>query len=497
MKELVEFAKVSSVEGSVFISFTLNHLMDCDEMACGSLKVEVPDFIIPVIFDESNLDPILRYSVHNDYIAIDSMESTLKIQNIIYIYRDFIRIIKECPDWYLSTSGFCYDIKYVYIDKKYNKIKFIYVPDKTEPFDLQNIKFIMLSLLEKCDETSGGNIQLQLYKYFYKPKFDIFELEKMLDKFEAEAGIKKHAIEQAKKPVDNKGVVTPRVAPPKEEKIPIPTVKSQEIPKIIPTKATKVEEKQIAPKPATPVIPTASKQETKGIIKPTVGQKQFYPSKPNPSQLSQDEIEEMVKSIYSGAAGTTNTPAATEKEAKPQQSALKEPVKPVIEPIKPAIEPAAIPNIKPKDTEEANVKVRGILSTMFGKGSKDEDGVDGLNKKMVKLKLISLSTRYDLPKEIDVKFKDGHFIIGRETRNGESTGADYEFSNEIIPISRLHAKISVHQGGFYLEDLGSSNGTFINSTKIEPYKPYKIEDGDKIAFAIAYLKNSIEYTFVE
>ena len=49
----------------------------------------------------------------------------------------------------------------------------------------------------------------------------------------------------------------------------------------------------------------------------------------------------------------------------------------------------------------------------------------------------------------------------------------------------------------YLRDLGSSNGTFLNSNKIESNKPYLIEDGDKITSEIAYSKNSVEYAFVE
>ena len=113
------------------------------------------------------------------------------------------------------------------------------------------------------------------------------------------------------------------------------------------------------------------------------------------------------------------------------------------------------------------------------------------------LKSISTHARYDLPKQIDIVLNGEAFVIGRATRTGESTGANYEFSAEITPISRIHAQIQYTDGVYYIQDLGSSNGTFVNGTKLEANKPYPIEDGDKIAFAIAYSKNSIEYAFVE
>lgn len=55
-------------------------------------------------------------------------------------------------------------------------------------------------------------------------------------------------------------------------------------------------------------------------------------------------------------------------------------------------------------------------------------------------------------------------------------------------ISRIHARIYEKENCFYIEDLNSSNGTFINSRMISPHSMIKINDGDLITFAkLTYL----------
>ncbi|WP_445636887.1 FHA domain-containing protein [Nostoc sp. DSM 114161] len=47
-------------------------------------------------------------------------------------------------------------------------------------------------------------------------------------------------------------------------------------------------------------------------------------------------------------------------------------------------------------------------------------------------------------------------------------------------VSRIHAQIQIQTNNYFIEDLGSSNGTFVNNIKLEPRKPYQINLGDKI-----------------
>jgi pSer/pThr/pTyr-binding forkhead associated (FHA) protein len=46
--------------------------------------------------------------------------------------------------------------------------------------------------------------------------------------------------------------------------------------------------------------------------------------------------------------------------------------------------------------------------------------------------------------------------------------------------SRIHAQIQVTGNIYFIEDLGSSNGTFVNNTKLEARTPYLLNLGDRI-----------------
>ena len=47
-------------------------------------------------------------------------------------------------------------------------------------------------------------------------------------------------------------------------------------------------------------------------------------------------------------------------------------------------------------------------------------------------------------------------------------------------VSRCHAEITVRDNTYYIQDLGSSNGTYIHQTKLEPNTLYQLQLRDKI-----------------
>ena len=50
-------------------------------------------------------------------------------------------------------------------------------------------------------------------------------------------------------------------------------------------------------------------------------------------------------------------------------------------------------------------------------------------------------------------------------------------------ISRVHCKIVFRDGQYYICDMGSANGTFINGVKIKEYAELQIQPGDEIGMS--------------
>lgn len=93
---------------------------------------------------------------------------------------------------------------------------------------------------------------------------------------------------------------------------------------------------------------------------------------------------------------------------------------------------------------------------------------------------------------------DSHMLICTDSDNnsqinishypftiGKNRECDLILNNPII--SRLHSRISCeindnYSKNYYIEDLNSSNGTYLNGTILPPYKPYTLSTGDNITF---------------
>lgn len=51
---------------------------------------------------------------------------------------------------------------------------------------------------------------------------------------------------------------------------------------------------------------------------------------------------------------------------------------------------------------------------------------------------------------------------------------------EMHGVSRNHARLSKDESGYWLEDLGSVNLTYVNDQRLEPRQPVRLRDGDRI-----------------
>jgi len=73
-------------------------------------------------------------------------------------------------------------------------------------------------------------------------------------------------------------------------------------------------------------------------------------------------------------------------------------------------------------------------------------------------------------------------IAKQELKIGKSTYCDIVIQDDDY-VSREHARIVEHEGAFYVEDMGSSNGTFVRVQRPIPLQP-----GDEILIGTHLLR---------
>jgi hypothetical protein len=80
--------------------------------------------------------------------------------------------------------------------------------------------------------------------------------------------------------------------------------------------------------------------------------------------------------------------------------------------------------------------------------------------------------------------------IGRwDADGGIFPDVDLDSDDPEAKVSRRHARISLKDGKYFLEDLGSTNGTFVNRGKrLSPGARQPLKDGDEIIVGKTFLR---------
>ena len=88
-------------------------------------------------------------------------------------------------------------------------------------------------------------------------------------------------------------------------------------------------------------------------------------------------------------------------------------------------------------------------------------------------------------KFISGKYQGGEFPLDLDTEIliGRSSDLDMVLVEDMV--SRQHSRITTHGGEFFIEDLGSTNGTFVNGEKISKKR---LKEGDRILVGTSIIK---------
>ena len=101
--------------------------------------------------------------------------------------------------------------------------------------------------------------------------------------------------------------------------------------------------------------------------------------------------------------------------------------------------------------------------------------------------LLCVSCMEDISKEVPIEEDKKLILFSKETKitltikHFDKIGRNHQQElKDFKTISREHCKVYFENGYWYIEDLGSTNGTFLNGKKLMPYQKARIKDEDEI-----------------
>ena len=98
---------------------------------------------------------------------------------------------------------------------------------------------------------------------------------------------------------------------------------------------------------------------------------------------------------------------------------------------------------------------------------------EGRRRSASSMQLVSLNA----PNKIALAVDRSEYVIGKKA---DAVDGVLSFNKM---ISRIHCKIIQKDGQFFIEDLQSANGTYVNYEKLNPHSPRLLKNGDRIRLA--------------
>jgi len=80
-------------------------------------------------------------------------------------------------------------------------------------------------------------------------------------------------------------------------------------------------------------------------------------------------------------------------------------------------------------------------------------------------------------------------LLGRASEaEGYQPDFDMTFYDEGDYVSRRHARITKGRTGYFIADLGSSNGTTVNGHALDPNRAYQLRNGDRLKVGLVVIQ---------
>ena len=402
-----------------------------DKKALYTLLSDTPSFILP--FTYRSIDGMCEFTYQvGTRSKMAYFAGSRTPTEYADMWFDLLKPLLDCGDWFMKPFSFVLRYDYLYCDKNGKSIGYVYIPTLSDYSSYDDLKRIGQDMANK-NRTSDAVLENDILRAIQD--FKTQEILDIVNRYKSgarkAAGVQIHQTPQVHVPsVDHvdKPNQSSNVKPLSSDTPPIvqpnPEIGNSLTP---PQRSAGVDgikinlqssKKAVKEKPAKHSEPQKTEKEKKG----------FFDRFRKPQQ---EEI------IMQGAAISTHEKVAHEPM----------PIQPIYQ-----------NNVVDSVTELDDVD---IMSTP-------------------KFRYVGAAGH---PPTIEISLQDGAvFTIGRFDASVGSQQSNFEFDMRTKAVSRRHAAIEKHMDGYYLVDLNSSGGTFVNGQRLTPNAPVKLERGSRVSF---------------
>lgn len=420
---------------------------EVDQKALYTMAANRPEFLLPFRYKMVDGQVELSYQIgKKNKLAYVSGPCTT--EEYVDLWVEILQPLLDCDDWFMNSYSFVLDAEHLYCDKNRKSVGLIYIPSVIPASDYELLKG-MVAKVARMNPVE--DVHLENKVMWALQEFNPKDFLQILKPYRSQK------IEQNRMPI------APPIppSPPMEESSLKQSVKSM-IPPI-----PQVFKETSEP----PVMPP--KQES-SVRRPSDIEIHF--PQEDPKEKKQKEKKEKKGGLFGfkkESAPKEKKVKSEEKESRGFWGKKKEKNQQILEGAAAVSEPPEMEILQ--QSGFAPAQKSAFEEERFDVTELDIDESEG-----AKFRYVGYENH---PRVIDVNIREnGIFTIGRFDPSVGVKQCSFEFDKRTKAVSRRHAAVERKGEKYFLVDLSSSAGTYINGQKLPPNTPVKLERGCRVAF---------------
>ena len=428
---------------------------DVDWYALYTLEADTPDFIVP-----------FRYHLMDDMVELTFLPENRRmlrfyggeqtIAEYSALFTNLMLPLQNGADWFLKAFCFVLDFDWIFYDVATQAISYLYFPVKEECSSIRNI----VSVIRQVNNNFRVNNRDLENKVLRAITDDNFRVGDFINIFR-DIQPQKSTRVQMTPPVEDKKAPPQRREEPKK---PVEPVKPQP-----PKKPEK------PAKPAEPPKKSVLLDDFDDDLDIDFFQDNGKDSKPG-KESPDPSKKALIHKLFGKGAGKQ----AAEKPVKEPKKEAKKDMKKE----QPAVGRQVISGAA-ADIRNASQRNRPVaVQTQYE--ADDATVVVPQSKEHLSFARLEYQGNGNFPAMISLNMKGkSMFSIGRFDSGLNKKQSDFEFPSNTKEVSRRHAAIEKFGDDYYITDIGSLAGTFVNGQAIGLNKSVKLENQDTVSFGEA------------